>query len=73
MAVVVSKENTFLTDVTKEELAKIFSTAQKWSDVRPEWPAEDILRYVPGTDSGTFDYFVEAIMAPAYPDAAWQA
>jgi phosphate transport system substrate-binding protein len=70
IAVVVSKENTFLTDVTKEELAKIFSTAQKWSDVRPEWPAEDILRYVPGTDSGTFDYFVEAIMAPAYPDAA---
>jgi phosphate transport system substrate-binding protein len=70
IAVVVSKENTFLTDVTKEELAKIFSTAQKWSDVRPEWPAEDILRYVPGTDSGTYDYFVEAIMAPAYPDAA---
>ena len=65
IAVVVSKENTFVTDVTKEELAAIFSTAQKWSDVRPEWPAEDILRYVPGTDSGTFDYFVEAIMAPA--------
>jgi phosphate transport system substrate-binding protein len=68
IAVVVSKENDFLTDVTKEELALIFSTAQKWSDVRPEWPAEDILRYVPGTDSGTFDYFVEAIMGPAYPD-----
>ena len=60
-----SKENDFATDVTKEELAAIFSTAQKWSDVRPEWPAEDILRYVPGTDSGTFDYFVEAIMGPA--------
>ena len=65
IAVVVSKENDFLSDVTKAELAQIFSTAQKWSDVRPEWPAEDILRYVPGTDSGTFDYFVEAIMGPA--------
>ena len=29
--------------------------------MNPEWPAEDILRYVPGTDSGTFDYFVEAV------------
>src|SRR5574338_881804 len=37
IAVVVSKENDFLSDVTKAELAQIFSTAQKWSDVRPEW------------------------------------
>ncbi len=59
-------ENDFLTDVTMDELALIFSTAQKWSDVRPEWPAEDILRYSPGTDSGTFDYFVEAVMNPTY-------
>jgi phosphate binding protein len=67
LAVVVSAENDFLTDVTKEELAKIFSAdATKWSDIRPEWPAEDILRYSPGTDSGTFDYFVEAVMDPVY-------
>ena len=65
LAITVSKENTFLTDVTKAELAQIFSTATNWSDVRPEWPAEPILRFSPGTDSGTFDYFVEAIMAPA--------
>ena len=64
IAVTVSTENDFVTDVTPEELAAIFSTATKWSDVRPEWPAEDILRFTPGTDSGTFDYFVEAIMAP---------
>jgi len=67
LAVVVSKENTFLTDATSAELALIFSSAEKWSDVRAEWPAENILRFIPGTDSGTFDYFVEAIMAPAYP------
>src|SRR5215216_4434032 len=65
LAITVSKENTWLTDVTKEELAKIFSTATNWSDVRPEWPAEPIQRFSPGTDSGTFDYFVEVIMAPA--------
>jgi len=73
IAVVVSKENTFVTDVTKEELAAIFSTAEKWSDVRPDWPAEPILRYVPGTDSGTFDYFVEAIMAPVNLNADGKA
>ena len=61
LAVVVSKENDFLADVTLEELAAIFSTAEKWSDVNADWPAEDILRYIPGTDSGTFDYFVEEV------------
>jgi phosphate binding protein len=65
LAVVVSQENDFATDVTKEELAQIFSTATNWSDVRPEWPNEPILRFSPGTDSGTFDFFVEAIMTPA--------
>jgi phosphate transport system substrate-binding protein len=65
LAVTVSSENDFVTDVTKEELAQIFSTATKWSDVRPEWPNEPIQRFSPGTDSGTFDYFVEAIMQPA--------
>jgi phosphate transport system substrate-binding protein len=65
IAVAVSADNDFVADVTLEELAKIFSTATKWSDARPEWPAENILRFTPGTDSGTFDYFVEAVMAPA--------
>ena len=67
LAIVVSKDNTFLTDVTLAELAQIFSTAEKWSDIRPDWPAESILRFIPGTDSGTFDYFVENVMAPANP------
>jgi len=61
LSVVVSKENTFATDVTLEELALLFSTATNWSDVRPEWPAEPIQRFIPGTDSGTFDYFVEVV------------
>jgi phosphate transport system substrate-binding protein len=73
LAVVVSKDNDFVSDVTLEELALIFSTAEKWSDVRPEWPAEDIQRFAPGTDSGTFDYFVEAVMAPANKNAEGKA
>ena len=57
----VSTENDFITDVTLEELALIFSTAELWSDVNPAWPAEPIQRFIPGTDSGTFDFFTEAI------------
>jgi phosphate transport system substrate-binding protein len=68
LAVVVSAENDFVEDITLEELALIYSTATNWSDVRPEWPAEPILRFSPGTDSGTFDYFVEAVMTPALDD-----
>src|SRR5512139_2170745 len=73
LAVVVSSENDFATDVTKEELAAIYSTATNWSDVRPEWPKEPILRFSPGTDSGTFDFFVEAVMGPANLDADGKA
>lgn len=61
LSVVVSSKNTFVSDVTTAELKAIFSTAVLWSDVRKEWPAQKILRFIPGTDSGTFSYFVEHI------------
>jgi phosphate transport system substrate-binding protein len=60
IAIVVNPANKFLKNVTKEELAKIF-TAEKWSDVNPAWPKEPIARYSPDSDSGTFDFFVEKI------------
>ena len=61
LAVVVSKDNTFANDVSMEQLNSLFSTAANWSDVDPDWPAEPIQRFIPGTDSGTFDYFVEEV------------
>ena len=61
LAITVSASNDFVTDVSLEELAMIFSSADTWSDVRAEWPNEAIQRFIPGTDSGTFDYFVEAV------------
>lgn len=61
LAVVVSKQNTFAKNLTKQELAKVFSTAKTWSDVNPAWPNEPIQRFIPGTDSGTFDYFSEEV------------
>mgnify|MGYP001216165898 CR=1 FL=1 len=67
LAIVINKENDFIKDLTLADLAKIFSDQSvKWSDINPEWPAEDIKRFAPGTDSGTFDFFVEAVLAPAY-------
>ncbi|MCS6835996.1 MAG: PstS family phosphate ABC transporter substrate-binding protein [Anaerolineae bacterium] len=61
LVVVVNNDNDFVKDLSLEELALLFSTAKLWSDVRPEFPAEPIARFIPGTDSGTFDFFVEAV------------
>lgn len=61
LAVVVSQANDFIDNATFDELAAIFSTAETWSDVNPDWPGEPIQRFIPGTDSGTFDFFVEEI------------
>lgn len=62
IAVVINKDNDFAKDVTLEQLQQLFTSAELWSDVNPSWPAEPILRYTPGTDSGTFDFFVEEII-----------
>jgi phosphate transport system substrate-binding protein len=61
LAVTVSADNDFVEDLTMEELALIFSEAEMWSDVNPDWPEEEIQIFAPGTDSGTFDYFVEEV------------
>ena len=61
LAVVVNKSNTFIQDATIDELAQIFSTAGSWNEINPAWPDEEILRFIPGTDSGTFDFFVEEV------------
>jgi phosphate transport system substrate-binding protein len=62
LAIVVNPANDWATDITLAELALLFTTAETWADVRPEWPAERVLRFSPGTDSGTFDYFVEEVL-----------
>jgi phosphate transport system substrate-binding protein len=68
LAVVVNPANDWLKDgVTLEELAKIYSKdTVNWSDVNPAWPEFAIKRFSPGTDSGTFTYFVESVMDKAY-------
>ncbi|WP_420643822.1 phosphate ABC transporter permease PstA [Candidatus Leptofilum sp.] len=61
LAVVVNRENSFLEDVTLDELKQIFTTAVSWSDVNPAWPDEPISRYIPGVNSGTLDFFTETV------------
>lgn len=68
LSVVIHKENTWAATMTVAELKKIWepgSTVTKWSDVRPEWPNEPIKLYGPGTASGTFEYFTEAVVGKA--------
>jgi phosphate binding protein len=65
LAVVMSTENDFVTSLTKEQLGKIFTGEfTTWNQVDPAFPAEAIEVYSPGADSGTFDYMVEAVVAP---------
>lgn len=64
LSVLVNKDNNWVNNLTVEELKKIWSPESKvktWKDVRPEWPNQQIKFYAPGTDSGTFDYFTEAV------------
>jgi len=61
IAVTVNPANDFASDLTFEELQIAFSTASTWADVREGFPDEEIIRYYPGTDSGTFDFFVEEV------------
>ena len=62
LAVTVSQENDFIENASLEELALIFSDgAETWAEVNSNWPDEPILRFIPGTDSGTFDFFVEEV------------
>jgi phosphate binding protein len=65
LAVVVSSGNDFLTGLTREQLGKILTGEYTtWDQIDPAYPAETIQVYSPGADSGTFDYMVEAVVAP---------
>ncbi|HVL80977.1 MAG TPA: PstS family phosphate ABC transporter substrate-binding protein [Actinomycetota bacterium] len=66
LAVVVNNANDWIADdcITPDQLKAMWdegSTVRTWRDVDPSWPDTPIKFYAPGHDSGTFDYFTEAI------------
>ena len=66
LTVVVNEKNTWAQDISLAELETLWDSSAensitRWSQVRSDWPDEEILLYGPGTDSGTFDYFTEVV------------
>src|SRR5688572_24930735 len=66
LTVVVNPKNAFLNSITIEDLKKIWEPAAqgkitKWNQVNPAWPDAPIKLFGAGADSGTFDYFTEAV------------
>ncbi|MGL5193499.1 MAG: PstS family phosphate ABC transporter substrate-binding protein [Chroococcales cyanobacterium] len=67
ITIVVHPDNTWVDHFTVEELKKMWEpTAEgrisKWNQIRPSWPDRPLTLFAPGRDSGTFDYFTEAIV-----------
>ncbi len=70
ISVVVSPKNTWASDITIEELKTIWEKAAqgkitKWNQVRANWPNAPLNLFGAGADSGTFDYFTEAVNGKA--------
>src|SRR5205814_9451463 len=66
LAIVVNPKNNWVDKLTTAELKTIWSSASQgkittWDQVRKGFPKKPIKLFGPGTDSGTFDYFCEAI------------
>jgi phosphate transport system substrate-binding protein len=66
LTVVMNPRNAFLQSITVDELKKIWEPGAqgkvtKWNQVNPAWPDAPIKLFGAGSDSGTFDYFTEAI------------
>lgn len=71
LTVVVNPKNTWANSITVAELKKIWEPAaqgkiMRWNQVRADWPDAPLRLFGPGVDSGTYDYFTEAIVGEAH-------
>ncbi len=70
LTVVINPKNDFIKQLTVEELKKMWEPAaqgkvKSWKEINPAFPDEPLKLYGPGADSGTFDYFTEAVVGKA--------
>jgi phosphate transport system substrate-binding protein len=68
ITVVVNVENEFVKELSVDQLKATWAPGSKvksWKDLDPSWPDRPIALYSPDNDSGTFDYFTEAIVGKA--------
>jgi phosphate transport system substrate-binding protein len=70
LTVVVHPENNWVSSMTVEELKKAWEPGAQgkvmnWNQIRPEFPSDKMVLFGAGADSGTFDYFTEAIVGKA--------
>ena len=67
LTVVVNPKNTFIKQLTVAEMKKMWEPGAqgkvtRWNQVNPAWPDQPMKLFGPGADSGTFDYFTEAVV-----------
>jgi phosphate transport system substrate-binding protein len=67
LTVVINPKNTFIRQLTIAEMKKMWEPAAqgkvtRWNQVNPAWPDQPMKLFGPGADSGTFDYFTEAVV-----------
>lgn len=69
LTMVINKENNWATELTQEEVVKMYLAGSYkaddkvlWSDIRPTWPAEEIKFYGPNENHGTYEFFYEVIL-----------
>jgi phosphate transport system substrate-binding protein len=70
LTVIVNPKNDWVKALTVADLKKMWEPGAQgkvttWNQVRSEWPNNPLKLFGPGADSGTFDYFTEAVVGKA--------
>jgi phosphate transport system substrate-binding protein len=69
LTMVINKENTWATEMTQEEIVNMYVSGKYksddkvlWSDIRAEWPKEEVKFFGPNENHGTYEFFYEVIL-----------
>ncbi|MDW7669631.1 MAG: PstS family phosphate ABC transporter substrate-binding protein [Bacillota bacterium] len=69
LTMVINKDNDWATEMTEEEVVNMYISGVYrendmvlWSDIRSEWPSEEIKFYGPNENHGTYEFFYEVIL-----------